>query len=196
MTKKCTKCAITKSYDDFYKSKVNLDGLEGSCKSCKSHYIKDKWRNSQSFRDRHSEYSKKKSKFTKSERSHACNECGIAFITTTAPNTTNKCRRCAKIAAAKKWTSINLAYKAHARALRRTALLQRTPKWLNENEKRIISLYYKTARWIQSILDIPIEVDHIVPLQGKNVSGLHVPSNLQLLTKHDNCSKGAKYEQR
>jgi hypothetical protein len=29
-----------------------------------------------------------------------------------------------------------------------------------------------------------------------NLDGLHVPSNLQLLTKHDNCSKGAKYEQR
>jgi len=37
-------------------------------------------------------------------------------------------------------------------------------------------------------------VDHVLPLRGKKISGLHVHTNLQLLPGAENIAKGAKYE--
>jgi len=81
-------------------------------------------------------------------------------------------------------------HKANAsKAKRKAAKNQRTPKWLNPIDFERIKNQYKLAEILTKLHNEPWHVDHIIPLQGKMVSGLHVPSNLQVIRGSDNCSK-------
>lgn len=90
------------------------------------------------------------------------------------------------------WSKNNRHLKNATQAKRRAAKRNATPKWLDDNHLKQIELYYMVAKWVEGILKEKVHVDHIVPLQGDNVSGLHVPWNLQLLTEAHNLSKSNK----
>lgn len=77
-------------------------------------------------------------------------------------------------------------------AKRRACELKRTPTWLTDFDKLKIKCIYSIAAMLTRENKEPWHVDHILPLQGKIVSGLHVPSNLQVLRGVENCSKGNK----
>ena len=72
---------------------------------------------------------------------------------------------------------------------RQAAKLQRTPKWLTDIDFERIETQYKLAQILTKLHNEPWHVDHIIPLQGRLVSGLHVPCNLQVLKGSENCSK-------
>lgn len=77
---------------------------------------------------------------------------------------------------------------------RRASKIQRTPVWLNEEDLWIIQEIYELSEHRSKSTGIPHHVDHIIPLQGKNVSGLHVPTNLQIITASENLSKHNYYK--
>lgn len=80
-----------------------------------------------------------------------------------------------------------------ARTRRRQAMkLQRTPAWLTEDDFWLIEQAYELAARRTELFGFPWHVDHVVPLQGKAVSGLHVPWNLQVIPGVENIRKGAK----
>lgn len=71
-----------------------------------------------------------------------------------------------------------------AMSKRRTVKMKRTPAWA---DLEAIKDVYKKAAVAGMV------VDHIIPLQGKLVSGLHVPSNLQLLSSTENSRKKNRF---
>lgn len=93
----------------------------------------------------------------------------------------------------RKWWSENKDKRAAYQAKRRAAQLQRTPKWLTEDDHWIIDEAYSLAKLRSQMLGFPWHVDHIIPLQGKLVSGLHVPTNLQVIPGEENSEKSNKY---
>jgi hypothetical protein len=70
---------------------------------------------------------------------------------------------------------------------RRATKLNATPSWSDTSE---IVDFYEAAIAFRIYTGQEYHVDHIVPLQGKTVCGLHVPANLQVLPGSDNISKG------
>ncbi len=92
----------------------------------------------------------------------------------------------------RKWAKEN-PEKVIANALRRTkAKRQRIPKWLTEDHWAQIRAFYVEAQRLTRETGVVHHVDHIHALRGKNLSGLHVPWNLQVLPKDDNLRKANK----
>jgi 5-methylcytosine-specific restriction endonuclease McrA len=71
---------------------------------------------------------------------------------------------------------------------------QRIPKWLNDDEIWMIEQTYEISALRTKMLGIEHHVDHIIPLQGKLVSGLHVPWNLQVITAQENRRKSNRLQ--
>jgi len=79
--------------------------------------------------------------------------------------------------------------KLNAAQARRNAIkLNATPLWLTSAQHAEIEEWYHIARCTNG------HVDHIVPLRGENVCGLHVPWNLQILTPIENKIKGNRHD--
>lgn len=74
-------------------------------------------------------------------------------------------------------------------SLRRRRFRDATPKWLTDTHKMEIRLKYRLAIELSRATGERYAVDHIIPLHGENVCGLHVPWNLQILTQKDNLAK-------
>ena len=83
-------------------------------------------------------------------------------------------------------------YKALTNA-RRRRYKEATPPWQTAEHKKQIREIHLMAIKLTKLTGVKHEVDHIIPIQGELVCGLHTPWNLQILTKAENLAKSNKH---
>lgn len=93
----------------------------------------------------------------------------------------------------RRWAKENPDKVLEQSARKRACKLQRMPKWLTVDQREEIKRIYSEAKKLSCEQNIVYHVDHIVPLRGKMVSGLHVPWNLRILRATENMEKSNKF---
>jgi hypothetical protein len=101
--------------------------------------------------------------------------------------------RVAVLARTSAWSKNNRARKSASWQKYQARKSRAAPSWLTAQHWQSIDAFYAAAATLTDMLPDQYEVDHIVPLHGSNVCGLHVPWNLQILTRSENASKGNRF---
>lgn len=209
LTKQCIKCKLIKSNVEFYKSSSRKGGLGVYCKNCcklsvnkqnkklsdRLYYLKNQEKlkaknlkyakqNKEKINKRYRIYSQRPDRKQKIKESRILNKQKrneYLFV--------NK-ERFKKVA--KLYRENNKHILNNICAKRRASRYNATPNWLSKEHLIEIKKFYKLAKDLENLDNIKRHVDHIIPLQGETVCGLHVPWNLQILTAKENVTKKNK----
>jgi hypothetical protein len=98
-----------------------------------------------------------------------------------------------KLCYAKVWAKENPHKVCAMASKRRASIKKRTPTWLTADDLWMIEEAYDLAQKRTKLFGFLWHVDHIVPLHGKKVSGLHVPNNLQVIPALYNQRKSSNF---
>lgn len=90
----------------------------------------------------------------------------------------------------KEWRNENTGRIRHLNNLRKQKIRQATPPWVDLAAIRAV---YSEAARLSAKTGTKHHVDHIVPLAGELVCGLHVPWNLEPLPWVENLKKSRKF---
>lgn len=166
--KVCTKCQKTVCPLDFHKDKNRKDGLSPWCKPCVRINSKN-WRQNNLVKDRSNSlnyYYDHKERLLLQRKSQT-----------------------------KRWREENPSLNCSKSASYRARKVKAEPNWLTGVHKAHIKRTYKLAQITSEATGEKYHVDHIVPLKGKNICGLHVPWNLQVIPASVNLAKSNRSQE-
>ncbi|HMN15200.1 MAG TPA: hypothetical protein PKD55_23015 [Bellilinea sp.] len=168
--KTCSKCGETKKLTDFYADAREKDGLRHACKACIRSARKT------SYLANHT---------VELERSREWKKRNVARRLDY--NATWRAAHPDKVSQhTRKWQRANPGKCAEIKARRRAS---GACPWANKEK---IAEIYQFARELRDA-GLDVHVDHIIPLKGKNVSGLHVERNLRVCLATANLRKGNRH---
>lgn len=175
---KCFRCNLILSLDYYNKKADRWNLLDNECRNCANSRCKTyRIDNLEKELHRDSIYKSKNKSILAEKRKERYRENPDKEI--------NKVRE---------WQILNKDKVNAAQAKRRASKLFATPRWLVLEHFETIASFYSEAKNIEQQTGIKHHVDHIVPLQGKYVCGLHVPWNLQIVTMEYNMAKSNYHE--
>jgi hypothetical protein len=176
----CTGCGKNKPASDFQRDYRKVDGTRACCKVCILEKRRHRYHTDEAYKNSFRDYRQSKSEHLRT----LCRLWGKENLAYVREKKRERYQNNAKFRA-----SVNAS-----KALYRAAKLSSQPACLSDSDKQKIKDIYLLVGDLQLISGQKYHVDHIIPLRGKGVCGLHVPWNLQVLPADINLSKGNTYE--
>jgi hypothetical protein len=202
--KTCTKCGEEKELSEFSKKASSKDGLRHTCKCC-CNKLQDDYRlknldsiakRGQAYRKANPEKIAKDGAKYRALNKEKAVEYAAKYYAANKEVFSEKSAVWRHLnfekasAQQARWRRENPHMRAATGAKRKSTKLQATPAW---SDIASIVKIYKSAVEATRFTGIKHHVDHIVPLQGGIVCGLHVSHNLMVLPGSDNSRKGNRY---
>ena len=201
MTKTCSKCKAEKPLSMYYEDKRRKDGKQSHCKCCFKAYrdaIPETMKQrKQDWNTKNKEKIKEYSKEYYAKNSTSIKEKALNYHAENRESLLNKMKlnRLKNIESYKtrsnNWKKNNPGAANALNAKRRASQLQATPTWA---DFEAIEREYELAAWCSKVTGEQYHVDHIIPLQGKRVCGLHVHTNLRVIMASENIAKNNRFE--
>lgn len=203
--KKCTRCGETKPFSEYMRRLGSPDGYRGQCRVCRKSK-QDAWVAANPARKKATDarlyvanMSRRKAAMagyyvTNKVQLKAAMKKWRSDNSDRASERKRERRKTNGDAIRAKRRSHYAANKSRyiANARRRDAdKLRATPSWADLEK---IAEFYALSEHLTLETGIKHHVDHIIPLRGKNVCGLHVHTNLQVITAAENLKKSNYFQ--
>jgi hypothetical protein len=173
MLKVCSECKRALDLSAFHKNKRRKDGYHEYCKECRrAQYVR---------RDQPKTMARAAKRYY-SKREECLAQMRVRY----------EAIRNQKMAYGREHYQKNKSKYLGNAAARKKHIKRATPAWFDDNHWFVVQEAYELAQRREALTGVPWDVDHIVPLRGKTVCGLHVKENIAVVPRVVNNFKRTK----